>query len=562
MQTPPKPKMPTDEDDARCLMVSERHRLLLDDAEGLAREYLIAKAGEEKARLFGLPDLSANPLASVCRQLSTPGLYGVEPSVYHGAEPDAVDRLLEQTRAAGLFSKLQRVQYLALGLGEYLIRLDVPSSVGRLTVRLVSPACVYAEGTADLPDVPVRIWELRCRWYEKEWKWAWDRYDISDPEKPSYSVIEADCNDADADLSRFYLDPAGALVGEAYPFRYADGRPFLPWVVYRAADTGCMWNYLDKRGATVGTLNTIALSTYANHAALGASGRSVLCVNVAPIGDVRAAGSDVSQTTRPRSVSLLPGTWVFSEQTRDGAQPLVQEIGPGQDLQVLSDYAAAYESNQSIRAGLNPADATRAHANPTSGAALSITNRGRREFARQVTPQFRRADLEAIGKIAALCRLAGVATLPESGWSIVYAEIPDGPEEAADERDQIAWEQDRSLLSPVDAYLRLHPGADREAAFRALAQVAADRRRIEQEAAAASGGGGATEASLNGAQIASLVQIAQAVAGGTLSPPQGVAMIRAAIPSISEEAAVAIAGSPIPALTAPPTPTPAPPAGA
>lgn len=479
---PVRPKMPNDDDEARCLMTAEREALLLDNAEKLASDYLIAKAGDEKAALLGLPDLSANPIASVTRQLSTPGLYGVQPEIAN-ADAGAVAILLEQAGLSGWLPKMQRVQYLALGLGQYLVRFDVPPSVGHLTARLVSPSCVVAEGTPDLPDVPVEIRELRIRWYqpEKKWRWTWDEYSIRDRKNPYYRVVSVSerADEPEEDLSSYYLDAAGALQGEAYPYRYEDGSPFLPWVVYRAAETGKLWDHLDKRGATIGTLNTIVYSTYVGHTALGASGRSVLCVGMAPVGDVREAPSNAPQTTRPRSITVMPGSWIFAQPTGDQT-PMAQEIGPGADLDVLSGFALAYEAQQAVRAGLNPSDATRSHANPTSGAALAISNRGRREFAEQVTPVFRPRDLEAIRKIAALLRISGVAALPEAGWSVVYHRIPDSPEEAREEREDLQWQQAQGYLSKIDVYTKLHPGCSRETALLILRRIQADEAALDQ----------------------------------------------------------------------------------
>jgi hypothetical protein len=118
-----------------------------------------------------------------------------------------------------------------------------------------------------------------------------------------------------------------------------------------------------------------------------------------------------------------------------------------------------------------------------SGAAMFVSTKGRREFARQVEPLFRRSDLETIRIASALSRRRGLGAFPSMGYTITYAEIPESPAEQKERRDQITWEQSSGYLSPLDGYQRLHPGASNADAFDAMVQAELDVRRLAKAVA-------------------------------------------------------------------------------
>lgn len=486
--------MPSTEDAARCELLINRESLLDDDAQEVGRKYLIAKAGEEKASILGAMDTSCSPLSSICRQLTTPGLYGRQPRITH-RDPEAA-LLTEQIALAGWLTKMPRVQYLAVGLGEYLIRLDIPRELGHLTVRTVSPVDVFVECDPDQPDVPVKLWERRPRRAPGgKWAWFWDCYDIGErgpraPDgtpgewvrMPSYRVVRRTAQ-GDEDFSSYFLHSApGGFVGvegeNAYPFCSAEIAPFLPWAVYRCVDTGRMWNHNEKRGLTLGTLNAMTYATYAGHSALGATGRTVIGIGVDFGASVQQAPSDLQATSKPRTIQLMPGTLLSVAPMPNVNNPQLVEVGPGADLGVLQAYAHGYELEQAVRAGLNPSDATRTGANPTSGSALAISDKGRREYADQVRPHFQRVDAEVIRKVAWLMRITGMGSPPTDGYTIEYHTIPDSPAEQQARREARADAIERGELSQIDAYVTDHPGLTREQAEDELVAVAMDAKRL------------------------------------------------------------------------------------
>lgn len=486
-----RPSMPTQADAARVELTEAVHLVLDEQWDEILNEWVEAHVGKERLAGWGPVDTSVNDLSDLCRQLSTPGLYGYRPELSHPSSK--ADPLIGQggwLDVAGWAPKLQHVQYMTLGLGDYLIRPHV-SDDDELSMQLVSPHLLYTEAAPDHPDKPLALWYLRLRYWKAAecWLFAWDVYDTR-PGQERWQVLAASDGGkgqaafkAGDDLSNIFLAkegvefPEDGYTGEAYPWR-EDGKAYLPWAVYRSVDTGRAWNHLARRGAYRGTLNSALLSTYTNQSARDATGSAVIAAGLEPItGTVQGVGTEAQITT----VILKPGAILY-HQAIDGQQPFIKEVGPGANLPVLAAYSREYSTRILTRFGLSPTDVTRQSANPSSAAALVVSDRGRRDYSRQVEPLFRRADLDLISLIARMYNMLG-HDLPTDGYSITYRQIPDSPQEARDKRDDLDWELDHGLKSRIEVYQERHPGASREAAVQALSRVQADELAIEAETA-------------------------------------------------------------------------------
>ena len=476
------PRMPTAADQERASAQHAIYLVLTQDHHDLADEWRVRHVGDEASAARGPSDLSNNPLADICRQLSQPGMYGTKPVVRHADEFAEVligDRgLLVQ---AGYWTRMQWVQYLTLGLSEPHIVWDVDRRGRRLIPRLALPHHIYVETDPDDPTAAVMLWELRDSYHPMLQRrvYTWDVYDIRDEERPSYRIFEAS-QETDlekmTDLSGVLLERPGGtergeLVGAAYPYRYDDGEPFIPHTPYRSVDSGRYWNHRDRRGAFHGTMNAIVYWSHAGHAARAASGSMAVAIDL-DLG-VRRVESGTPALT------ILPGT-IMSGRSEEGKQGRIQEFGPGGHAAELFGIARDYSAQQALAWGLQGADVTRQHANPTSGAALSISDKGKRIAQRQYEEIFRRSDLESIRKAAAIARIGGLGALPEQGYSIRYAEIPDSPEEEADKREDTTWRLERGFLGPVEAYQRHNPGATRDEAERAIVAARVERIRLAE----------------------------------------------------------------------------------
>lgn len=486
-----RPQMPTQDDELRCQKQAARWFILTEDFEELLSQWMVTRVDEQRLAAWGPPDTSSNVLSDMCRQFSTPGLYGTRPSVFHA---DVTNQGLVGPGGymdrSGYWTMMQVVQYFTIGMGDFLVRADADAS--GLSFRLVRPQDVWIYASTDRPDVPLILWELRLRhvkWPTEEvgrWVYAWDQYDLGEIaadgtliREPSYRVVQATGIERGMDLSSLFIGKA--YVGADYRYRHADGRPFLPFPIYRAVDGKQPWNHLHKVGATRGTLNAATHWTYAGHCARDASGKAVLVSGLMPImGDAQNAG----EAGAIRSIQISPGALMYHA-PMEGAQPFVQEIGPGGNLNEVAQFAHFYESKQMARWGISADDVTKSGSDPASGAALFISRQSKREYAAQVKPLFERADLDAIRICAALLRLAEVETFAETGYSISYSEIPRSPAEEKAMRDEIDWDLEHGHISEVDAYLRRHPGAREEDAMAAITKAAVDRAKLEQARAVA-----------------------------------------------------------------------------
>ena len=489
------PKMPTAHDEARAQVQRLLYALAVDDWREVLEEYVEQMVGPERAASWGPVDTSVNDLADFAGQVGA--LYTRRPTVLG---PEGTDRLVDVEGlldAAGWWQKAAHVEYMAIAMGDFLVRPSV-NERGQIGFRAVAPQNVYAEADPDDPTRPIKLKELRWRFVEElgEALWCWDCYDIR-PGREAYRIEAAESRVfargarrvvEGEDLSAAVLATPGApyepFVGERYPFRRRGGNgfPYIPFVWYRAADTLSLWGHDRRRGPAQGTLNGGLLSTYSLQAARDATGMAVLAWGLEPItGDAQ----NVGQPNQLRSINLKPGAMMYHRTAEDARQVGVKEVGPGARLESLKTFTDSYHGRGARRFGLKPSTATRASGNPTSAAALRISDEERREFIAGLTPLFRRADQRLIGIVASLWNQnvgKGEIIFAESGYSVVYAPIPKTPDEKEAEREEVAYLRGNGMLSKVQAFQRFHPGATREAALEALAQVARD----EAELAAAS----------------------------------------------------------------------------
>lgn len=563
--------MPTDLDQERA--VAQRDRYLIVQAQW--DEILDAWVGEHvddrvKAAQWGKVDTSVNVLADLVRQLTTPGLYGRRPTVRHRtADVDAFagpEGLLER---AGWYTRGQRLQYLTMGLGDMLVRFGAYR--GRLVYRFAYPHDVWIRVAEEDPTEIIELWELRERCFavgaeqHPSDRYTWDVYDLRDLERPTFrTYLPGGESGLDRDVTREVHGET--FDGEAYPWRNLAGEPQIPYVHYQDADAGQPWNHLLRAGITRGTLNAGMYASYAGQCARHATGSHVMVYGLEMPGVETSRGGDPQ--AKPASfLPLTPGAITYHA-VRDGQTPGVVEVGPGVHLPDVAAFASSYEAGQAVRWGLPASELTRQAANPTSAAALSISNEGKRDVSAQVEPMFRRCDLRALEVAAMVCRLHDLGSLPESGYTIAYQQIPRTPDEEANRRERLQWELDNGLISKLDVYTQLNPGTIREDAVRALRQVEADTAEMEAATVAAGGDGAVQDTALNGAQADAFRGILLAVTARELAPAAAKLLIEASFPSVDsasiEEMVSASAALPAPtdaAELAPVEDPPADPAG-
>ena len=492
-----RPRPPACERD-RIAYWAVRHALVSEDAVDVVREYLEAAFGLEDLEHYGVPDTSHNPIAASTKQLVTPGLYGVSPSVTSdgSAAAEALVGPDGYLHRVAFWPRSQAVQRYQVGSGIVFRRLGLdaaPTGGIRLTDRVVYAHDVIVRWDPAQPSEPVEIAELRT--YEvsvdgkpREDRCCWDVYSLGD--RRVYVAIDGEGVTAGPDVT------AQVLGATAPRWEYADGTPYLPWEVYRAEDSGGEDGWPSwRRSMHQGTLRACVFYTFAGWAARFAQGSHHVLIgaDLDSLRGVQRAQGDksvvqptglVRQPEPSLTMRVHPGT--ISAVAPAQGQAAVQhvEIGSGIDLNVLQSWANGYDMELHHSDGLNPAPETRQSANPASGAALQISTASRREFSAQIVPWNRRADLSAIRKYAAMLTTAGRPT-PETGYSIVYHTIPLSPDDQADLRAELDWQREHGLISDVDVYMRLHPDVSREEARARIVAARREQQAIEDQTRAA-----------------------------------------------------------------------------
>lgn len=491
MQFPPPPPPPDNETRLRWLTQGTTARLLLEDYGDSQNDVVQAWIEEHlgtAAQMVGPPDVSANTLAAAAQQFATPGLYGLsEPLLAH---LEGHQGLVRSLSAAGYWTKMQFVQKMVFGLGSYALALDVDSTSRRLLIRHARPWQIYTRCDPSDAARLLELWELRlAKCPDGTVDWFWWCYRLDD--EPAFFVLDS----AGRPASNLHIlvageyAPPGGLRGEAYPYRYADGTPFIPYAFYKNSDSGDFWDLSGRRGARVGALNSIAISTFGLRGFFGASAPPAIAINLLkPAGNQRGLqqATNLGDPGSSESIPIVPGSMLFLQENSEAkGSPSVSMLQMGSNLQAMQNFMDAYVSRQLSLLGIASDQVSRNSANPTSAASLTITASAKRMLCAMHAPYFRLCDLAAIKMAAALLRLGGVGDYPEDGWSITYSLIPLSPDEQKAIRDQEDHDRAAGLLSAVDLWISRNPGQSEEEAMAHLVRIQVQDSRLKAAIAAA-----------------------------------------------------------------------------
>lgn len=479
-QTIPQPPAPGNPDEARRVEHT-RHRYAMMEGRWLPllEARLEAQLGTVRRAAWGVPDISNNPMRTVCYELST--LYDAEPDLRHnqiGASPN-MDRLIGSSGSiarAGLWPQMARFQALTIALREMWMRVDVEE--GRLVYRPVPPHMTMAESDPARPTVPRMFGELRLRTVEGVTLWAFDLWDIRDPEFPTYRVVEA------LDGWKFGRDLTRAIYGATYEgadypaaWRRANGTPVIPAQLYHASTFGD--RLFDPFAAVElyeGSLNLAVLYSYLNHCLRDASYPQRYAIGV------RVAGldaSDLGSRAARSEVTTDPTTILMLDPVSETSQPMVGQYQAGADVEKLEATIAAVAHRLATDAGLAPSELQRTSGSARSGYAISLSQEGKRSAQRKFIMQFRSADEALVGLSAILYNRWSEANsqptnYPEGGYSVLYREIPLSPDEMRGRREHVLAMLEAGLMDQVEA-IRFFGSLSEQDAAAKLAEIKAMR---------------------------------------------------------------------------------------
>ena len=493
------PPMPSDAYTTQRIEETRLRRRLLEgvwmsDLEQRMRE----QVGTVRSNAWGRPSLALNFFASVVRELST--LYDSPYRVTHDlASPEQTDVLVDKMRLGGIFGIMPEVQRLTLGLREEFIRPHVDDK-GMLRFRTVTPDMTLALSTVDEPDRPVMVQEYRLRQIGEDADpvWTADFLSIADPLNPKYSVhLVRDDGSLGQDITETVL--GGKFSGAAYPYRrkafvlpagapqprrkpqdYGTdeegnplGAPVLPYILYHAKGTrDRLFDPFAGHEVVDGTLDTAVLHQMLMHVFKDASWPQRWTVNLEVGGaEIIAEGTSGS---RRAEVIADPATVLSMHTPRDeetALQPMVGQWKPGGDVSTMEGTLANIVARLATEAGIPPSDIQRLGGTARSGAAISLTNAGKRKAQRKYGAIFRDYDERLVALCAILLNSATGTAFVEGGYTVVYPQLPLSPEELKARREEVIAMLDRGLITKVDAYIELHPGTTPEQARRKVAEA-------------------------------------------------------------------------------------------
>ncbi len=496
-QTPTRPALPRAEDQRRSEYQLARFLMLDEEHADIVKEWMRCYVQDEVLEGWGEPDLAYDLIASYAHQLTTPGRYWQTPKCMGEDGSEGVIGTDGAMMKGGYWTKMQRVEYYTVGIGDYFVHVSV-NPEGKAIYRPVEPHNLTIQWDPDDPDKIVALLELRIRWSELEakWRWAWDVYDLSDPANPSMRVLAADEVVVDengqhvyADLSsQFVVHPDGvtygAMTGAAYPYRDPETDELvIPYVHHRGADM-VGWNLAENNGLHRATLHATTYATYTGRCALDATGEFAIYYGLEVGADMRPGemGSPSSAGPPVRQIPIRPGMLLHGTVVGDKVGKL--DFGASVNLPHLSAFLRGYMMDALKLRGLGASDVQKQAANPTSGAALHISNKEREEASEKRTPLFRKADEWAMRLTAILLNAFTGSTYPTSGYTLVYAQPRKSPQEEASQREGQSWAMSEGLKSRVDVVLEHNPGMTREAAIAMLARVQADEVAVNEAASA------------------------------------------------------------------------------
>lgn len=455
------------------------------------------QVGTVRSAAWGRPSLALNFFASVVRELST--LYDSPYRVTHDlASPGQTELLVDKMRLGGIFGIMPEVQRLTLGLREEFIRPHVDDK-GRLRFRTVTPDMTTALSTVDEPDRPVVVHEYRLRQIgeEAEAVWTVDVLSVADPMAPVYAVHRVlDSGQPGKDITQVVL--GGTFSGEDYPYRRKPfvpregapeprvkptdygtdtegnplGAPVLPYILYHAKGTrDRLFDPFAGHEVVDGTLDTAVLHQMLLHVFKDASWPQRYTVNLnvggAEIIDDGDGGRRAEVIADP--ATILPLYTPRDEETV--LQPMVGQWKPGGDVEKMEGTLANIVARLATEAGIPPSDIQRLGGTARSGAAISLTNAGKRKAQRKYGAIFRDYDERLVALCAILLNSATGSSFVEGGYTVVYPQLPLSPEELKARREEVIAMLDRKLITPVDAYIELHPGTTPEQARRKVEEA-------------------------------------------------------------------------------------------
>lgn len=521
------PTMTTDAGElARIEHTRLRRRLLYGQFREDLDERIGLQLGSVRQEAWGYPDMTGNPFLQLWSQVAV--MYDVDPI------RTAPSALVEAVNDSSLDPLMRRVQRDALGLREMLVFVDVAD--GELVYRPVFPDMVLCGAHPYDPARPVTIIEYR---QEPRLGGAWvrDHWSIANAAQPFRTITL--CYEDKRDVTAEVLGNSGT--GADYLWRWADGSPFMPVVLYHAERTPYLFDAHAYSEIVEGSLNIGVLLTYYGHIVRNAAWSQRFAIDLEPV------GANTAQSGERSEMVTDPATVAFLRTVEQGTNPQLLSPGSPVDPEVILRSVGAYERRILNIAGFTAPDVTKQSADIRSGYSLAVARESIRAQQAKYESTFKPADVELMRKSAAMLNRFGEAAtvIPEDSelYDIAYRGLPMAPGEAQAQIEAILARQAAGQLGPVSAYIEAHPGTSEEEAIASLAAVATERLLVEQATAralTASGGMAPRPDPMEPERLTALTTVLEKLAGKLITPQAARALLLSA--GMSAEMVEAVVG--------------------
>jgi hypothetical protein len=335
----PEPTMPASES-ARVEHTRLRRRMLYGLALADVQARVIRMVGSERAAAQGDPDPTGLVFGPLCKSLAT--LYSPDPP--RPSHPDTAGQLvLDAAQEGGLWDLMIRLQRDTIGLREMLVRVepveDPSAPLGwTLAYHRVFPDRVAAEARPGAADLPGEVWEaIQIEAEDGDCRWGWDVWCITD-DVPYHRVYDEDRTT----LVPITL-PDGRVVdeeaGDLYPYRDESGAPVIPYSLYHAERTGCLWDPWEWSEIVEGSLLLAVGWTFWDHILFHASWPQNYMVGAFIATDTTAEDTTggVTAPSRVRVVADPAKVLVLTTDPESVGQPQIGQFAVGGDPKEVAE---------------------------------------------------------------------------------------------------------------------------------------------------------------------------------------------------------------------------------
>lgn len=422
-----------------------RIRMMRGEWHSDMRRHILESVGPIRSKAWGPVMLSACPFRDLAQAVSV--LYDADCEVSHRDDTAAALQVARRWHDMQARAAMQAGQVWTESLNECGRMLHVDPDTGRMQLRVVTPDLLDGRSHPSRPGKPVEIREWCYRQVDgKSWQWVQEVWNVEDESAPYFAVLSMDGDELTGRIE-------GAVDGWPDVYRFADGRPFLPWsLTHSVAEPPALFSPWHRIEAVDGTMVAARNSALIDHSQTHAAWPQRCVANMQPAGMQTQEGSDGS----PVSVVVSDPTSIIQWQAvEEGVQPMQWQWSTAAPIGEMQDV---YERRLSMLAqswGLSPSDLVRQSDDPRSGVALSLSRAGVREVQMRRAPVYRPHDERLAAMTAAAMNRIDGGSRPESGYRVAYALLPlSVGEQAQIERETLAL-LDRGLLSPAEARARI-----------------------------------------------------------------------------------------------------------